>query len=340
LAAVAEAMDAEAHDGHGPTYFELTAALALLHFRREGADWAVLEVGMGGRLDCTNVCLPRVSVITSISFDHTKQLGNTLALIAREKAGIIKPGVPVVSGVTAAEPRDVIREVAAKCGSPLRELGRDFKFAQMLAADPLTPGTLDFWDATGDTLRDVRLGLPGSHQGANAAVALATLAELRGQGWALPESGVRAGLSAARSAARIEVLGRRPWVILDVAHNVASARALAECLGRVEVAGERHLVLGVARDKDVAGLLRELAPVFDRLIATRFVSNPRGLESQALAELARSAGFVHVETAAEPAAAWLRVRELAGADDLVCVAGSFFLAGEMRPLLVRQPLRA
>lgn len=344
LADVSQGLDREAIDRHGPTYFELTTALALLYFRRSGADWAVLEVGMGGRLDCTNVCLPRVSVITSISFDHTKQLGNTLALIAREKAGIIKPGVPVVSGVLSAAPRDVIRDRAAAQRSPLAELNRDFTFEHRppSGANPFAPGAIDF-RATAPYAAcwpGIQLGLTGAHQAANAAVALATLLELRRQGWDLPEERLRSGLASASSAARIEVLGKRPWLILDVAHNVASAQALADCLRGVAVRGQRVVVLGVSRDKDVAGMLRALAPAFDRLIATKFLSNPRGLDAETLAAMAAKAGFRQVETAPDPAAAWARAQELAGPDDLVCATGSFFLAGEIRPLLLGRPASA
>jgi dihydrofolate synthase/folylpolyglutamate synthase len=347
LEAVAQALDRDAPDGQGPTYFELTSALAWLHFRRAGAQWGVLEVGMGGRLDCTNVCAPSVSVITSISFDHTKQLGHTLALIAREKAGIIKPGVPVVSGAVEAEPREVIRRVAAEQGSPLLELGRDFAFDYRASPDhALAPGEMDYrrpGDCAADghrppDLENLRLGLLGRHQAANAALAIATLVELRRQGWNIPDEAIRRGLAAARSPARVELVGRRPCVILDVAHNAASAKALAEALGERSTGGKRILVLAVSRDKDAAGMLRALAPAFDRLIATKYTSNPRGLEAEELARLCVAAGLADVEVAPNPQAAWQRVRRLATPDDLVCLTGSFFLAGEMRSLVACAPL--
>jgi len=342
IAIVAEQMDREAGDGEGPTYFELTAALALVYFQRAGADWTVLEVGLGGRLDCTNVCEPRVSVITSISFDHMKQLGHTLALIAAEKAGIIKPGVPVVSGVTAEEPRDVIRNVARANGSPLSELARDFRyeFLSPPATEPFQPGAIDFAKLSPPAAQfdQVRLGLTGRHQAGNAAVALATLLELRSQGVEISDTALRSGLANAKSAARVEVVGRRPWVVLDVAHNEASAAALAECLSTVQIAGTRWLILAVSKDKDVPAILRGLAPAFDRLIATKFDSNPRGLEPEQLAQLAREAGFTEITCSERPAAAWEWLRERAGPDDLVCGTGSFFLAGELRPVIAPAPL--
>jgi dihydrofolate synthase/folylpolyglutamate synthase len=342
IAVVAEQMDREAGDGQGPTYFELTAAIALVYFQQAGAAWTVLEVGLGGRLDCTNVCEPRVSVITSISFDHMKQLGHTLALIAAEKAGIIKPGVPVVSGVTAEEPRDVIRAVARANNSQLSELGRDFsyEFLPPPASEPFQPGAIDFAANSAPKVRfeRVQLALTGRHQAGNAAVALATLLELRAQGLKLDDAALRSGLANAKSAARIEVVGRRPWVVLDVAHNEASAAALAECLAAAPVRGTRWLILAVSKDKDVPAILRGLAPAFDRLIATKFTSNPRGLEPEQLAQLARECGFTTVECADDLETAWNRVRERAGPDDLICGTGSFFLAGELRPVIAGAPV--
>ena len=182
LRPVVAAMDAEAAaEGDlqgGPTYFEVTTAMALVHFVERQVDAAVLEVGLGGRLDSTNVCLPMVSVITSISFDHTQQLGNTLAAIAGEKAGIIKPGVPVVSGVTSDEPREVIARVAHEHGCRLIQTGREFRHRYH-------DGRVDFEYAVAGQeycLEGVPLAMRGPHQAANAAVALATIAELRHQG--------------------------------------------------------------------------------------------------------------------------------------------------------------
>ena len=176
-------MDREAAQGdppeQGPTYFEIITAAALCHFARRQVDAAVLEVGLGGRLDSTNVCTPCVSIITSISFDHVKQLGHTLAAIAAEKAGIIKPGVPVISGVTADEPREVVRQIARQNGCRLVELGVDFDFEyhppRHLDQAP-SPAHFDFrYLVPPADFSDIALGLLGRHQAANAALVLAAV---------------------------------------------------------------------------------------------------------------------------------------------------------------------
>lgn len=325
----------------GPTYFELTTAMALLHFVRREVDLAVLEVGMGGRLDSTNVCLPLVSVITSISLDHTKQLGDTLARIAAEKAGIIKPGVPLVSGVAEDEPRSVIRRTAAQCASRLVELGRDFHFTYRppLELDQVAHlGQIDFELQTADqrlALGEVNVGLAGRHQAANAAVALATLRQLVAQGWKISDDALRRGLAAVRVPARIEVVHRRPTVVIDSAHNTASVDALLSTLDESFTARRRLLIFATTRDKDARAMLARLLPRFDWVVLTRYQKNPRGVPPEELADLAAELGAAHTQACPDPAAAADQVRALAASDDLVCVTGSFYLAGEMRPLVDR-----
>ncbi len=233
-----EAMDRAAEsDSHGPTYFEILTALALLHFVDQQVDLAVLEVGLGGRLDSTNICRPAVSVVTSISYDHTRQLGNTLTAIAGEKAGIIKPGIPVVSGVLDPEPQRVIARIAAQLGCRLSQLGQQFDF-DYYPAERLEQSerrsTIDFRYLDGDAAHGysgLELALIGSHQAANAAVALATIAELRPLGYVVAEAAIRRGLAEVRWPARVEVLKRRPTLVLDAAHNVASVESFVSALG-------------------------------------------------------------------------------------------------------------
>ncbi len=183
-----------------------------------------------------NVCQPLVSVITNISFDHTQQLGNTLAAIAGEKAGIIKHGVPVISGVTHREPAEVVASAANERGCRLSLLGRDFDFEyrppRHLETAPAV-GHVDVRElASADArqIKDIPLQLIGTHQAANAAVGVATLWELERQGWSIPDAAIRRGFEAVRWPARIEVLKRRPTVVLDAAHNVASIEALIDVL--------------------------------------------------------------------------------------------------------------
>jgi dihydrofolate synthase / folylpolyglutamate synthase len=334
LRPIVAAMDAEAEaEGDpqgGPTYFEVTTAMALVHFVERSVDAAVLEVGLGGRLDSTNVCLPVVSVITSISLDHTQQLGNTLSAIAGEKAGIIKPGVPVVCGVVDSEPQAVIADVAQEHGCRLIQAGREFHYRYHA-------GQVDFEYAVAGQelcLEDLPLAMRGAHQAANAAVALATLAELRHQGWCISTGAMRNGLAQAKLMGRVELLVGEPNVVLDTAHNSASAQALAATLAEIAPSGRRTLILSVSRDKDVPAIVRELVPHFDRVLTTQYRENPRAVPADELAELVRTERGKNTKPTIDvfptPREAWHEACRGAGPSDLVCIAGSFYLAAELR----------
>ncbi len=334
----------------GPTYFDIITALALLHFAAERVDLAVLEVGLGGRLDSTNVVSPRVTVITSISYDHMKQLGPTLADIAREKAGIIKPGVPVVSGVMDSEARQAIEEVRCRVGAPLVQLGQEFDFRYR------PPRKLDRFAALGEmdfeirpagssqpsdstprhptvSYKNLSLALPGRHQAANAAVALAAVSQLAELGFKIFESAAHRGLQSVVWPARVEVLGRQPTVVLDAAHNLASAASLLETLDESFAARRRLLIFATTQDKQVREMLELLMPRFDRVLLTRYENNPRGVAVEDLDRIAEELAGRPRELHSTPVAAWRRALELAGQDDLICVTGSFFLAAELRSLI-------
>ncbi|HEX4142093.1 MAG TPA: folylpolyglutamate synthase/dihydrofolate synthase family protein [Pirellulales bacterium] len=335
------AMDAAAGGSeHGPTYFEIVTALALLHFARRQVDLAVLEVGLGGRLDSTNICQPLVSVITSISFDHTRQLGNTLGAIAGEKAGIIKPGAAVVSGVMQDEPRAVVTAAARRHGCRLLELGRDFSYAYHSPGPLDVAGsrpTIDFDYRVADFTLDYRgleLALIGEHQAANAALALAVLVELARSGFVVPEPAVRAGLATVQWPARLEILGRRPLVVVDAAHNVASIEAFLATLDQSFAARPRVLVFATTCDKDVRGMLGALVGRFERIIFTRYQNNPRGLPADELMALTAELGPQACQVAADPRAAWEAARRCTPAEGLIAITGSFFIAAEMRPLVL------
>jgi dihydrofolate synthase/folylpolyglutamate synthase len=355
LRPVVTAMDELAHqDGDlagSPTYFEVTTAMALVHFVESQVDAAVLEVGLGGRLDSTNVCLPVVSVITSISFDHTKQLGNTLAAIAGEKAGIIKPGVPVVSGVSEPEPQAVIADVARRHGCRLIQLDRDFSF-QYRGAGSSPPPEIDRRLSANESrssvdfsylihgqeqqLSDITLAMRGPHQAANAAVALATACELRRQGWCVSADAVRLGLSSATLPGRVEVFTGEQTIVVDTAHNLASAQALVAALEELPAPARRSLVLSVSRDKDVRAIVGTLAPHFDRFVVTQYQENPRAVRAESLAEILRGAlagRAAELTVCPNPPDAWQFIQRSVVPRELVCITGSFFLAAEMRRLI-------
>jgi dihydrofolate synthase/folylpolyglutamate synthase len=308
-----------------PTFFEIGTALGFLHFVHRRCDVAVVEVGLGGRFDSTNVCRPLVAVVTSVGLDHTAQLGNTLEAIAYQKAGIIKPGVPVVCGVTDPGPRVVIERVAAEVGAKVVQAGRDFGFEY----DPVGRAV---------TIRPyppLPLNLLGKHQGANAAVAVATVEQLRRTGMPISDRAVAKGLAGVRWPARIELISERPTIILDTAHNVPSVEALVNTLSTcLPVRGRKAVVFAVSSDKQFPEMLKVLAGYFDTFHLTKYGNNPRCVPPEVLADsLATVAPDVRPKVHTTPAAAWAAAWAAAGGDDLVCVTGSVFLAGELQPLL-------
>jgi dihydrofolate synthase/folylpolyglutamate synthase len=315
-------------------------ALAMLYFRQQAVDITVLEVGLGGRLDSTNVCRPLVSVITSISFDHMRQLGNTLTAIATEKAGIIKPGVPVVSGAAQPEVRAVIEALARRQQSRLVAVDEHFR---CLVDAPAAGSRRRNWQyqerqagSWRSVLGDLPLGILGRHQYENAAVAVAALRSLPATRY-VPENALRHALSTVRCPARIEQISSQPPIILDAAHNVASTEALMATLDDSFEPGRRTLLLATTRGKDVEGMLRCLLSGFHRVICTRYLNNPRSWDPGQLSDLVRRIGLElqlpvadHVCSIPDPTTAWRQVREQSGPDELICVTGSFFIAAEVR----------
>jgi dihydrofolate synthase/folylpolyglutamate synthase len=320
----------------GLTFFEVATAVGFLHFRRRQCEAVVLEVGLGGRFDSTNVCEPAVAVITSISFDHEELLGDRLAKIAMEKAGIVKPDRPCISGATAAEAREVIEAICKERRAPLRQLSVDFDYRYEpghVGDGILRPPRVEV-TTPGQRWPNLTVNLLGKHQAANAAVAVATVEALRLAGWPLPDAAVKAGLANVSWPARMEVIGHRPLTVLDCAHNVASARAVVETLQTSFPPRRRWLVFAGSTDKDIAGIFRCLAPHFAGAYLTRYTQNPRSVAPERLAELWKQAGGSNATVARDPVEAWNSACATVAPDDLICITGSVFLAGELRPILL------
>jgi dihydrofolate synthase/folylpolyglutamate synthase len=336
------------------TFFDLCTAAAFVHFRNQAVQVAVIEVGMGGRLDSTNVVQPLVTVITNVSLDHTQQLGDTVAAIAGEKGGIIKHQVPIISGVGQADARDVIRSLAAGQQAPLLEAVSHFSWTA--TDDWQAPCTVRVWDRCSDqwvVSQPLHTPLLGTHQRDNLALAFAVVVQLRALGWELSDHAVQAGLSQAQPRGRFQILSRRPWVVLDVAHNPASFSALVATLRHLEQAAElsppvavpskadpgdlpprrRTLVFAVSRDKDYREMLQTAGAYFDRIVFTRFHKNPRAVEPSQLAETLAAVTDplrpVAVDQIDDPQAAFRAVCDSAAATDMVVVAGSLFLLAEI-----------
>lgn len=335
---VVDTMDTDSTEFDGPTFFEITTAIALLHFANESVDFAVLEVGLGGRLDSTNVCQPVVSVITSISYDHTKQLGDTLAKIAFEKAGIIKPKIPVVSGVRRPEARDVIRSIAQERQCPFWELDSDFHVTSDDQSRSLVRvrGTYESSIGQLDRLRlaDLEVGLPGEHQLRNAAVAVAACETLQRSGVQISEEHIRAGLLKVRCPARIELACESPLLVIDAAHNGASVQALINSIEPFLSRKPNVMIMATTQGKDYESMLKNIGNRFDVVIFTKYLNNPRAVSPAVLADTARQIEMDSViEIRATPQTALAQAEQLSGQSGFICVTGSFFIAAEIRELL-------
>jgi dihydrofolate synthase/folylpolyglutamate synthase len=313
-----------------PTYFECTTAIALTYFAREQVDWAVIETGLGGRFDATNVVTPRLTVLTPIDYDHTDYLGHSLASIAWEKAGIFKAGVPVVTAPQPPEAAAVIEREARSLGAPLVCCGREFHY------DEEEGQRLTYRDER-RTLPHLTCPLRGRHQLMNGAVAVAAALALRDGGASIPDAAVATGLASVRWAGRLELLEERPALLLDGAHNPAAARAVAAYLAeeRRRRGGAVTVIFGIMRDKAVAEVVAALRPVVDRWIATA-PATPRALPAGQVAAAIEAAGG-RVAVIDDPARAVVETLPTLSPADLCCVTGSFYTVAAVREWCLRRP---
>ena len=318
----------------GVTTFEVTTAMGFLYFARQQVDLAVLEVGLGGRLDATNVITPRVSVITSLSLDHTYLLGHTLPEIAREKGGIIKPHVPLVTAPQRPEALEVLAEIAAAQHSPLTVVGRDWLGEGI--ARSLNGQTVRVHRAAAPSPFDGEYEVPllGDFQVENATVAVAAAATLgETMSWVTPEA-VRAGLRATKWPGRLEVLKATPPVVVDCAHNPYSAQSLVESLHHWFPRTRWILIYGASNDKDIKGMLRALLPESEHVIVTRSY-HPRAAAPYVLADLCAEVGH-GAEIAVDPRRALSQACQQLKPGLGILVTGSIFLVSDVREVWAKQ----
>jgi dihydrofolate synthase/folylpolyglutamate synthase len=315
--------------GVHPSFFEVITATALAVFRDAGVEAAVLEVGLGGRLDATNAVEPVVSVVVTVDYDHTDRLGTTLGLIAAEKAAIARRGRVLVSGVEHDEARTVLSRTALEKGAALVEARR------VARLEPLGPDRFSLRTEE-RAYPDLGPALPGAHQRENARVAVVAFEALAREVGVVPDPArVREGLAAVRWPGRLQWVPGSPPLLLDGAHNPAGARALARHLGSLRPARRAALLFGATQGKDAEGILRPLQGLVERVVLTR-ARVERACEPEDLLGTARSL-FDQVDLRREPREALVLARELAAPDGFVVVAGSLYVVGEVLGLLEGAP---
>lgn len=322
-----------------PTYFEVLTAVAFEYFKNQKADIAVVETGLGGRWDATNVLTPEVCGITNISFDHMAQLGNTLSLIAEEKAGIFKNNVPVVCAPQAQEVKKTLKRVAKESNVPLFFAGDEITFSYRFEASR-SSGPQARIGITTPTSHFDHLVVPlvGEHQAINCGVALGLLDQLKVRGLPINDEAAIAGLSKVRLEGRMEMLCDNPRVLVDGAHNAASIEALMRAIGQNVPYDSMVVIFGCCSDKDIPGMLRQIQLGADKIIFTA-IKSPRSADP---AELARqlvevSGRMMQVATSLSEA---LEIAQKAiSREDLICITGSFYLASEAKRLFANHPNR-
>ncbi|MFN9717397.1 MAG: bifunctional folylpolyglutamate synthase/dihydrofolate synthase [Planctomycetota bacterium] len=328
-----------------PTFFEVTTLLAWMYFQEERIELAVLETGLGGRLDCTNVCTPKVTVITSIGLDHTHILGDTLSRIAFEKAGILKRSIPVIQGQLPGDADAVVDARARELSCPRFVCGRDFAWHvdQPQGRSQTNRRSQQISILTPQRNYPVlNVPLVGDHQAHNASLAVMVCELLAGHGFPqLEPSAIVEGIERTKWPLRFEVIEGHPQIVLDAAHNPDSMKAVAGVLGKSEWLNRRRvLVFAASADKDSRSMLEIILPHFDDVVLTRFLGNPRSVPPEQLLETTCNLCDTIMKpvarhTAVTPAIALDTARKLAGANGVVVVTGSLFLAAESRGLLLR-----
>ena len=307
-----------------PTFFEFSTVMAFHEFARQKVDWAIIETGMGGRLDATNIVRPRLSIITNISLEHRDYLGNTLAQISGEKAGIIKYRTPVITGIRQKKALSVVEEKAVEKSAPLYRFGKDFKVRRNAS------GTFSYYGIK-ETWHHMKTGLIGRHQADNASLVLAACEIIQKRAPKISPEVIRAGLLENQWPGRLEVVSENPTLILDGAHNFIAARNLGRFLSRNYADRNITMIIGILDDKPYKAMLNCLLPPASRVILTRARIN-RAMEPEQLESIAKSS-CPAVSIIPDVKQALKQAIKAAAPDDVICVAGSLYVVGEAKEAL-------
>lgn len=338
---IAEAVETLPKKLGEPTFFEVVTALGFLHFAEQAVDAAVIEVGLGGRLDSTNIITPEVAAVTSISHDHMQFLGDTLPDIARQKAGIFKKGVPALTIQQDAAVKAAMREEAEKVGALFEIVGEDIEFSFRFEANPqLGPHTRVGLSTDRYDFEHVPVPLPGEHQSYNCGLALAIIDKLAERGFDLPENKVIRGLEETTIPGRMELAWKQPKILVDGAHNPQAVGALMKSIGAHVPSDSMIMIFGCAADKDINEMLKRIALGGDKVIFTKAKNNNRAADPT---ELHRRFQDItgkmsqHTETLEEALNIAARA---AGREDMILITGSFYLVGEAKKLLAERATKA
>jgi dihydrofolate synthase/folylpolyglutamate synthase len=321
--------EAAVKTGENPTFFEAITAIGFMHFADQAVDIALVEVGLGGRLDSTNVIMPVLSLITEIQLDHTRILGTELASVAKEKAGILKPGVPVITREQHAEVEPVLMETAESVGTTVRFVNREIEFSNRFCSTAeLGPHNRVCLYTETSRLEHLPVPLPGEHQAFNCGLALAAVDHLKSIGFDCPEATVTAGLEDTVIPGRMQLVWSQPRILVDGAHNPDSLGALMRCVGAHVPYDSMVCVFGCAQDKDVDSLLDRVSLGADKVIFTRSSTNPRACDPEELKRRFVERSGKMCQTAPSVGEALELAARAVSRDDLICVTGSFYLVGD------------
>lgn len=323
----------------GPTFFEIMTAMAFLHFVDSAVDLAVIETGLGGRLDSTNVVEPEVVGITSISIDHQNLLGTNLSSITKEKAGVIKKGIPIVTVPQEPEALQILKKMANSMKAPLAITGKDIDFSYRFESSrEYGPHTRICLTTSSSRFEHLRVPLPGEHQAINCGLALAMLDKLKNQGYDIDDQKAVSGLSEVHLSGRMEMVSEDPRILIDAAHNASSIRALIQAIGQHVPYDSMIIIFGCNSDKDVRGMLSELQYGADKVIFTRS-NSPKAVFPSDLAEMYTELCGKMCQTTLSLKEAIRVASNAVSREDLICITGSFYLVGQTKQIFETNPVK-
>jgi dihydrofolate synthase/folylpolyglutamate synthase len=320
-----------------PTFFETFTAMAFTYFKEQKVDVAVIETGLGGRLDSTNVITPVVCGLTSISMDHMHQLGNTISQIATEKAGILKKNIPAISVPQTPEAKRALRRVAADVKAKLMFTGEDIEFSYRVESSRKDGCQTRVCLTTPlSRFEHLSVPVPGEHQALNCGLALALLDQLKAQGVKVDDALAMQSLNTLYLPGRMEIIQRDPRILVDGAHNAASVQALMRAIGQNVPYDSMVLIFGCAADKDISGMMEQIATGADKVIFTKALNNARAADPADLAAAYEERSGRVAQVAATLLQALKIATSAVSREDLICITGSFYLVGEAKMLIQRK----